>query len=395
MTHREYTSDMLEQLRYVVDAFNMTFEAITFEYLEKCIPIEDVRKMNHVILTGCGDSYCSSLAAKTVFENPACLKKPTGKVEIEAEALRNIDFSRYYNTFRGWENEDTSGYVLCSVSISGAPIRPREAMLRMAAHGGKTIAFTDNLESPMANIADYVVKLNVPKFKFAPLVIPYDASSYALYMFALYMNYAKGIITKNEACAQRDEIIRYVNLFVGDVADQIEKMALDVSRDWISRGVDLIDFIGDAQEYATAFFGSAKIIETVGALTTYDDAEDWCHINFFNATPEKTATVVIANEDSPSFSRDLETIRTIVSIKRPLVVVTDAEASLFPPEAVVFSLPKPKYGWINPLMQHFPVDYISAFSGILMNREPDRQDCEEHNSDASMVRFRNSQLVVL
>lgn len=395
MNHNGYQSDMLAQLRYVVEAFGKTFEAITFEYLEKCIPIDEAKKFEHVLLTGCGDSYCSGLAAKPVFEEAPQNAEEDRYPGIETEALRNIEASRYYNTLSGWENVDTKGYVLCCVSISGAPVRPREAMIRMNELGGKTIALTDNLNSPMAQIASYAIKLNVPKFKFAPLVIPYNASNWALMLLGLYVRYAKGYITRHQAEEQRDEAIRYVKLFSGDLLNEIEEKALAVSEDWLKRGVDMMDFVAEGQEYATAFFGSAKVIETFGGLTSYDDAEDWCHINFFNAHPQKTGTFVFANQSSPSFSRDLETIRTMAAIKRPLVIITDCAPSNFPEQATVFSLPRPKYPWINALMQHMPVDYIAAFTGILMGREPDRQDSEEHNSDASMARFRNSKLVII
>ena len=43
----------------------------------------------------------------------------------------------------------------------------------------------------------------------------------------------------------------------------------------------ILEFIGDGADYATAFFGSAKMVESFGGLTTYDDSEDWNHINFF------------------------------------------------------------------------------------------------------------------
>ena len=223
----------------------------------------------------------------------------------------------------------------------------------------------------------------------------YQASTFALMNFALYGSAVRGRMAMDEAIRQRDALLRYSDRFSGSFLNEIEERTYELSQKWIVAGVDYMDFVGDSADFATAFFGSAKMVESFGGVTTNDDSEGWNHINYFIRNPETIGTFVIANSSSPSYSRARETIETACALHRPVVVISDLGKDAFPDSCEVFTLPKPEYKWINPYLQHIPMDYIAAFTGLIQNIPDFRQDSELHKRDKGAARFLNSKIKIV
>lgn len=402
MTHKDYDNALLTQIRNAAKTVLSMSETFTFDYIASVVPAEDLKDLEHVYLTGCGDSYCIGIAAAPCFENEFSHSN-SGYYALRADAMRNIEFTRYHNTFSGWDAEDAKKSLVCAVSITGSPARPREALIRMRELGGKAVAFTDNENSLFAKEANYVVRLNVPQDFYKPGITDeecpgmtsYIAGAYAVMMFGLYANVCKGYLTMDEAMAQRQGAIDYAKKFTQEVLDNIEEQVYQIALKWENAGFDQMDFISEGQEFATAFFGSAKMVESFGAVTTNDDAEDWCHINYFNRHPARIATFVVANESSNSFSRDIETVNCIAAIKRPCMVITDCDRDVFPEGVDVIRLPKPEYRWANALLQHMPIDFVAAYIGIFRKTNPVGINSQLHERDAECKRFKKSQIVII
>ncbi len=395
MTHNEYKSVMLDQVRNSVQDLNTIAAAMTFEHLEACVSTQAVQEAKRVILTGCGDSYCAAIAAKPVYEN-ADASTRTGMVPgTPTEALRNVEFTRYYNTYKGWEPLTLAGNFVCAVSISGAPSRPTEAVMRMNAVGGRSVAFTANPNSDLARQATYVVPMSLPAYGPAPNVTSYYSSLFSLMMFGFYMSAAKGQITAEQARACRMGLLQYGNAYSGAVMERLSSQAFDLAQKWEADGIELMDFVGDGADYATAFFGSAKMVESFGGLTTNDDSEDWCHINYFIKNVDKVGTFIVANTGSPSFGREIETIRVMCRLRSHVAIITDGDESLFPENAVVFRTPAAKAVWMQPLMQHIPMDFVAAYIGCMRGTQPFRKDSQIHQRDAGCARFRQSKIEVI
>lgn len=395
MNYNEYNSSLLEQIRNTVKDINTIAENTTFEMLGKCVPYEVMKGVANVAITGCGDSYCAAIAAKPVFENADTSTK-TGMVPgTPTEALRNIEFSRYYNTYKGWNALTSERNMLCAISISGSPARPNEAALRMNEHGGTSVAFTANLEGKLAKNCKYVVPLTLPEYDLAPNVTSYYSSLFTLLMFALYMSKAKGQLSDEQADDCRDSLLEYVNSYSEEVMNRLSRQAFDLAKKWEEDGVDCMDFIGDGADYATAFFGSAKMVEAFGGLTTNDDSEQWCHINFFIKDTDHIGTFIVANEDSPAFSRELETIKIACKLRKHVAVITDADRSLFPENAEVFEIPKARSTWMYPLVEHIPMDFVAGYIGCWRGHNPFRKNEEPFCKDNDATRFRNSKIEII
>ena len=395
MNHKDYTSSLLEQIRNSVRDINTIAENETFEFFEKCVPYEVVKSVGNVFITGCGDSYCAAIATKPVFENADTSTK-TGMVPgTPTMACRNIEFSRYQNTYSGWNPLTLDRNLLCAISISGSPARPNEAAMRMNEHGGKTVAFTANPEGKLAQNCQYVIPMTLPPYDLAPNVTSYYSSVFSLMMFGFYMSKAKKQLTAEQAEACRKGLLEYVDSYDEKVMDELSQKAFDLARQWEEDKVDCMDFIGDGPDYATAFFGSAKMVEAFGGLTTNDDSEDWCHINYFLRDTDHIGTFFVANEDSPAFSRELETIAVACSVRKHVAVITDADEKLFPEKAVIFKVPKAKAVWMHPLMEHIPMDFVAGYIGCWRGLRPFRNGEEPQCRDGDAARFRASKIEII
>ena len=395
MTHRDYDNALLTQVRSAAQTVLAMANTFTFSYLEQCLPAAELKKVQKVILTGCGDSYCIAIAARPCFE-------PEGAYPyFQAEALRNIEAARYYNTYSGWGEAKAEDCLICAVSITGGPVRPREALARINRLGGTSVAFTDNERSPFAKEAKYAIRINVPQDHYKPGVTDeecpgmtsYIAGCYAVMMFGLYLCTCKGLLTREQAEEQRAAAIEYAKAFTPELIDALEAKAFSLAEKLRQDGFDCMDFISEDQEFATAFFASAKMVESFGAVTTHDDSEDWCHINYFNRSPARIATFLMANPSSPAYSRDQETAACAAAIKRPLVIVCEDTAEGLPEQAWVFKTPTPRYRWANALLQHVPLDFVAAYLGIFRRQQPVGISSELHERDAACARFKQSEQV--
>ena len=395
MDHKDYTSPLLEQIRNSVKDIHTIAKNETFEFFEQCVPPEVVKGGGNVFITGCGDSYCAAIATKPIFENADTSTK-TGMVPgTPTRACRNIDFSRYYNTYSGWNPLTLDRNMLCVVSISGSPARPNEAALRINEHGGTSVAFTANTQGKLAGNCKYVVPMTLPDYDLAPNVTSYYSSVFSLMMYGFYMSSVKKQLTAEQAQKCREGLLEYVDSYDEEAMERLSKQAFDLARKWEEDGVDNMDFVGDGPDYATAFFGSAKMVEAFGGLTTNDDSEGWCHINYFIKDTDHIGTFVIANEDSPAFSRQLETIGVMCSIRKHVAVITDADESLFPENAVIIKVPKAKALWMHPLMEHIPMDFVAGYIGCWRGRRPFRNSEEPWCLDQDAARFRKSKIEII
>lgn len=397
MTGKDYQNEFLRQIRVHRETTAHLAKYLTFDYMQECVPPEAILKTRAAFLTGCGDSYCAGIASKAVFENIETSTSTGMNPGTPTEAMRCVEYTRYYDTYRRFWLSGFSGAtpLVCGVSISGRVRRVIEAMERANKFGSVTVAFTNNAESDFAKAAQHVVDLHVPEYVDAPCVTSYQGSMFGLMMMGLYSSYIRKQMPEDEAKRQREALLKYSDAYTDEFMDKLEEQAFELSKKWIDLGVDNMDFVGDGPDYATAFFGSAKMVESFGGLTTNDDSEDWQHINYFIRTPEKVGTFIIANSTSPSYGRCLETIRTAVAIGRPTAVITDNKDIDVPDECEVFVLPKPEYKWINPYLQHLPMDYVAAFTGLLKGIPDFRTDSELHLRDKEAARFTQSKIVVV
>lgn len=373
MDKKQLENSLVRQAESTYDMISCVYENVTAQ-LGEALPIKEIFDAQKIFITGCGDSWLAGIACKAAFESIT---------KVETYAMRAIEFSRHLNSKNLGYSPNTP--MVLVISFSGEATRAVECAMRATQLGANTIAITNNPNSRLAKACRHTVCVGLPDGgEYFPGATTYNASMTALLLIALRMGRAKNTISGEDYLDMRQALLDYTKAVQTEVANY-EDEALELAQSW--QNLKAADFIGDYSDYATAFFGSAKIIETYGGYTTYDDSEDWCHINYFLAEPEKIGRVVIANPDTPSFGRILETLEAVKLLGSPCIVVTDGDKEQFDSSFHVFAMPKPKYFWLAPLLQHTPFNLVAGYIAALKGESAFRVGIEEFETPLGQNRL--------
>ena len=341
----------------------------------------EIFSLQHVILTGCGDSWAAVMAMKYAFE------EFTG---LRCEAVHTLDLARYYPSKRlgGAPNDP----MVIGVSNSGKVARIAEAMERAGKHGAFTLAVTGHEDSPLAQASGRVLKLDIPPFASAPGTRSYMVSLLALYLLAIRIGEVRGRYTMARASELRKEIPA--------LADALESMLPEMDRRIretaaVWKDLECYDFVGGGVDEATAFFGMAKVFEATGQYASYINAEEWLHLNFFMRGREKIGTVLIADSANPAMSRLKEVLGYMKELGRPMFVISDKDSSFFGTECSVVQVPETKHWTASSLFTFIPICLLMGYIQEALGEKAGR-GCEgpwSFSKGAACVR--NSEKVIL
>jgi glucosamine--fructose-6-phosphate aminotransferase (isomerizing) len=262
-----------------------------------------------IILSGCGDSYAASMAVLKSFER---------LTRLPVEVVSVLDLARFYEERHfGFAPNNP---LIIMVSNSGTVARVAEAARRAAEKGAFVLGITGNPGSPLGVNATRVLPLAIPPYSSAPGTRSYIVSLLALLLIAIRIGEVKGCYTMDEAMAMRGDI--------GSQAAALERLLpgmdgqmLTMARSW--QRLEAWDFVGAGPDYATAWYGHAKVFEATGQYAMHINSEEWLHLNFFIRNPQKIATVVVASSGNEGLSRTKEAIVHMRSLGRPLLIVSD------------------------------------------------------------------------
>jgi fructoselysine-6-P-deglycase FrlB-like protein len=244
------------------------------------------RGIEHVFLTGCGDSAFAGQAAALCFSR-----------FIDARAVHALDLARY-------ERLPPNSAIVC-VSYSGKVGRTIEAARR-----GFSIALTGGPDTPLAGGCDRVLTLTVPTRGLSPGTSTYVAMVTALADLALHWG-GKG----------RGELPR-----APELARATLQACWEPARALGRRlaGQPWICVVGGGPNEASARFGAAKFLEGAQVLGTATNVEEWAHEEYFVTRPG-APVIVVAPAGSVS-DRVADVLDELVGLGADPVLVSDREA---------------------------------------------------------------------
>lgn len=311
--------------------------------------------ITRVILTGCGDSYFAANAAIPAFQTYA------GAFGLSFEARRCIDAARFLT----YPDRDNGNILVVGISASGSPARVSEVLRRAEHYGCRTLALTNNGSSPAAQAAQYRFVVHTPTFPNAsPGLRNYYASLFGLYMLAVGLGECRGTASRGAAQELTAAVSSMARAYEA-VLSAIDEEAFAVARAW--RAVKAVESIGEAAAYPTAAFVAAKFVEVSGLMSSVSDAEDWCHINFFNRDPEQIGTIVYARCGAPDLGRIGETLRQAAAIGRPLLLISDGAEPNLPGDVrhiVVPQAPR-EFAFVESMYDFLPGALVAAYDAAL------------------------------
>lgn len=357
----KYSNPMSRQVESLPELIEQQYEDLE-QKTRTVMSFQEIFNIQRIILTGCGDSLAAAMATKHAFE------MLTG---IPTEVVTAIELGRLY--CKRHLGVDCRNPLVIAVSNSGTGARVAEAVERARKYGCFVLGVTGNEESPLGKHSDKILKLDIPFFESAPGTRSYMVSVMSLLLLAIRFGEVRLQYSMDQAMAYREDI-KNQGQALKELLPQMEETCAAVAEEW--KDFSCYDFIGAGFDYATAWFGQAKILEATGKFVMHINTEEWFHLNFFARNACKMGTVVVANTTNPCHSRSKEMVKYANELHRPLVVITDGDADDFNQEkAVYIKVPKPKYPIAMPLTHFAPVCLIAAYIAELIGEKYGR-GCE-------------------
>ena len=326
--------------------------------LKELISMAELFDVRKIILTGAGDSYAAAIAMAPVIEKYCDC--------FGVQVMRAIEFTRFLSKGDIGIGEPNSPLVV-AISAGGGTARIVEVLKKANQVGAFSVLLTNKADSAAAKEAKRVYLLHTPSLpgNDSPGLRSYFASQIGLIALAVRMGHVRGTLPPTAPGQFQAAVLDYVRRYEGAALEAIDDQMFALAEKW--KEFERFDFVGDGVEYGSAFFGAAKFLECHGAAVSVDDSEDWCHVNYFVKNPETVGTVILADVDSPSYGRIVETANSARRIGRPVLVVTNGEGRAFDEGVEVCVLPKTPEGFsfLMPLMDFVPAAILAGYLAAL------------------------------
>lgn len=341
----------------------------------------EIYSLRRLTLTGCGDSFAACLAARSAFEQ---------LTEIPVEVVPTVELSRH-SALPGPGSVPNLPFLI-AVSHSGQVARVFEAVKRVNAHGGLTVGITGNSASLLGQEADKILELDIPGFESGPGVRSYLVSLLSLLLLAIRMGEVLGRMTMDEANLHRRELLQLPARLKQSLPEMDREM-FAVAQEW--QDLPAFDFAGAGPDYASAFYGQAKMFEATGRYAMLANTEEWLHLNFFVRDVENTGTVLIVDKHSASLSRAWEVAEHMARLGRPLLILTTANKEIFSGQAHVLRFPETCCSWMSPVASFVPLALLSGYIAALVGEEYGRGARDNWRACKNGGTVKNSQIMII
>ena len=254
-------------------------------------------KVQHLWLTGCGDSAFAGSAAALAFV------KESG---LHARGIHAIDLARYEVRYLP-ENS-----LVIGLSFSGKVGRTTEAALQVRKFGHRFVALTNAPDGQLGKAADEILPIDVPILGFSPGTSSYVGMLMTLFTLAAEVASIKGSDDLKSALKEMPRL-------AGETLAMCKESALEAAK--VIAPHEWIAFIGAGPNEATAKFGAAKLFEGSQQIGISTNIEEWAHEEYF-VTKEQSPVVVVAPTGA-SCDRAREIISEIDFLSAKALVISD------------------------------------------------------------------------
>lgn len=305
----------LELMKEEISSQALLFELCSDDLIKQAKEIAQkhdfVKKINRVYITGCGDSYFAGIACREVF------KKYT---KIHTEVYQSMEFSRYV-----CEDEVDDKALVLSVSVSGKVVRTAECAVRAAQKGALSVAITCNQGSMLGKSAAEQIVIDIPdSLAIAPGTRSYAASQYALICLSMALGQEMGTLTK----ADTQDVLAYIKR-IGEAMKKTVEVNFDLVQKYVDVYLDpehplcikMFHILGSGPNWATAQFGTMKLLEAAGVDSIPQGIEEWAHTQYFTTKPG-THVITIAPRGN-SRDRAIEVMQAVSVMDGKKIVIAE------------------------------------------------------------------------
>ena len=263
------------------------------------------RDIQDIVMTGCGDSLFSAMAAAFSFV------RFSGRMTAPVHAL---EYSR------GFYRASGPRTLLCALSYSSETRRTLEAAIAARSRDACVLALTVDSSGSIAQLADHLV----------PNVSPREAErsncrtgSYQAAYLALVM------LAAHIAAAERPGdtgIVEGLRREMEDLAAGVERALPTMEtmgREAASllRSAGSIYYVGAGEAHAAALYGAAKLYETSSLPAVPQETEQFAHCEIFSL--EVDSVVIVIALRGPFYDRAVEVADAIRQIGAKVIGISN------------------------------------------------------------------------
>lgn len=352
----KYDNNMREQIYSLSQEIKNQYDKLE-PLARKVLTTPEIFSIQKIVLTGCGDSFAASMFLKKTFEK---------LTKMPVEVVSALDLARHYD-------ESQLGFaplnpLVIAVSNSGSGARVGEAVQRVLKHGGFVLAVTGNKESILAKNSSAVLELNIPPLPPAPGVTTYLVSILSLLLVAIRIGEVRANITMDRANELRSEILTQADKLSKSL-ESIDRKALSVATKF--KDNEAWDFIASGSDYATAWYGMAKVMEATGQYAMHINSEEFNHLNFFMRKTHSLNTVFVISKNDLGYSRTVESLNYAIKLERPTVLITD-DKTLSKKYPLSILIDSSNFDEIPYLFQSVPIALIVSYVMKMIGERPGR-----------------------
>lgn len=345
----KYDNPMRRQAYSIPDLILQQYELME-PRIREALTFEEIYSLQHIIITGCGDSMAAGMAVKQSFE------MLTG---MPIDVIPAIDVARFFPAKRVGGAPNCP--LVITVSNSGRVSRVKEAIERMNALGALTLGLTSGRQTPLGSVCQKVIDTSIPSFESAPGVRGYLASLEALLLLAIRIGEVRGKYTMDVANGYRKDIKKCADR-ISQSIEAVDDKVCRIAESWKEFGG--FDFVASGMDYGSAWYGHAKMIEAAGKYSMHINTEEWLHLNFFLKDVNTTGTVLVVDDENRALGRTEEALHYMQVMKRPLMVITDKEDLDVPDECLVV-VPATESVVTSPFMYFIPLALLAGYIGLM------------------------------
>jgi glucosamine 6-phosphate synthetase-like amidotransferase/phosphosugar isomerase protein len=263
-----------------------------------------VPSMNRIVLTGSGDSGYAALAVAGLY---------WVRLSVPAVALPSMESARY--------PKSSHGDLTIAISVSGEVVRTVEAARVARARGSATVAVVASAESTLARDCESVLVMPKPITRTTPHTRDYTATLLAL-----------GVLGERLS----GSIWPDLDQWVGSVGSIVEESLVWAAQLSAPPSDTRVWFLGSGPDRGTAAYGALKFWEGGGALSWWDDLEEFAHGSQLQARPGDDVVLLATGRTR---SRAVEMVPGLLRMETRPIAITDGELLPGLPAHQQFKLP--------------------------------------------------------
>ncbi|MFJ5717885.1 SIS domain-containing protein [Neobacillus sp. NPDC093127] len=301
---------MFEEVKEQADLLTQGAKDIEQQVKDLVAKYPTLKKTNKIFIVGCGDSYYAGIACQQL------LYKYLG---ISVEVYQALEFSRY-----AYETCDENSVVL-AVSNSGMVARTVECALRAKEMGALALGITSNKQSPLAQMSRDIIEIKIPPVVgLVPGTRSYAGSMVSLAIFGFVLAEALGRISE----AGKEEALAYLGKVGTIMRDTVENNFDQISKyvnEYVGPGkeVSIYHVLGSGPNYATAQFGTMKLLEAAGFESIPQGIEEWAHSQYF--VTHKGSHVIFILPKGRAYDRALEVMQAVKVVDGKVIVIAEED----------------------------------------------------------------------